>query len=135
MRHLLNTAPLPGLRQVLFWSSQEPQIPGHDYLASRFAAAIYLRNTDLRNDFMGASALHQDDLALLQLVRAMPEGLVLLTRDPQLRERLVSEGYSAADMDRLTIDTITEPVAESSASYRSYDITPRGLLPSIFRTR
>jgi len=135
MHHLLVTSPPPDLTQVLFWGSLEPQIYGHDYLASRFAAAIYLRNTDLRNDFMAASAFHQDDLAMLDMLRASPDPLLIITRDASLRERLMAQGYTPADMDRITIDMLAEPLTESSGSSLNFDISPRGLLPSLFRPR
>jgi hypothetical protein len=134
MHHLLVTAPPGDPRQVLFWGD-EPQ--HDDYFASRFAAGIYLRNSDLRNDFVAVSYVHQDDRQLLQLLRQSRDGLWLITRNPRLRERLMGAGFSPADLDRLIIDTITEPKGGAAVieRARSYDISPRGLFPSLFRVR
>lgn len=130
--HYLLVAKAPGdARQVLFWGDQ-PQV--FDYLSSRFAAGLFLRNTDERNDFMASNAYKQDDGKLLQLLHASRDGLWLITRDPNLRDRLSAAGFSQADLDRLVIDTVTEPLGGPSGR-RSYDISPRGLLPSLFRPR
>jgi len=134
MHYLLGAAPPGDSRQVLLWSDK----PQHDdYLGSRVAAALFLRNTDLRNNFVGVNAFIEDDQRLLQFLRASPYDLWIITRDPSLRLRLMAGGYSAADLNRIVIDTITEPEAETSSGVRlrSYDFSTRGLLPSLFRLR
>jgi hypothetical protein len=134
MHHILVTPPPQDARQVLFWGD-EPQVD--DYFASRFAAGITLRDSEFRSHFMAISYVDQQDPRLLQVLRASPDGLWLITRNPHLRERLAAAGFSPADLDRLIIDTITEPRGSDAviARARSVDISPRGLFPSLFRVR
>lgn len=133
-QHLLENSGSPDQRQVLFWSDDSPI---SDYLASRFAAAIYLRNTSARNDLTAVSAFAQDDRKLLILLRVTPGGIRLLTRNRNLRARLVAEGYTSADLDRLVIDVVTEPPTgpREGLAQRSYDISARALLPGLFHPR
>jgi hypothetical protein len=134
LKHLLATAPPPDLKQVLFWGDGDHTILV--YLGSRFAAAIYLRDNDVRNDFMAYKAPNQDDRQLLQLLRETPSGLRLLTRNPHLRQRLVAAGFTPADMQRVVIDTITEPTGgPSTAPRRGYDFSAPSLFPGLFRRR
>ncbi len=132
MQHILVTPPPGDSRQVLFWADQPPV---YDYLSSRFAAAIYLRNTDRRNDFMANNAYQPDDEQLLTLLHDSPNGLWLITRNPLLRDRLAGAGFAPADLDHVLIDTVTEPPDGSTAHRRSWDISPRGLFPGLFRAR
>jgi hypothetical protein len=134
LKHVLATAPPPDQKQVLFWGDGDHTILV--YLGARFAAAIYMRNDDPRNNFMAYSAPSQNDRELLQLLRETPAGLRLLTRNPHLRERLVASGFTPADMQKVVIDTITEPAGGAPAApHRSYDISAPALLPGLFRQR
>ena len=113
----------------LVWNSAPDPI--YDYYASRIAAALSLRESRARFDLIVGNVFAQDPGSLLGFVRVSPDGVRIVTRDPDLAVRLRQGGFDAADLDRLDIEVV-HGALDNGPSRHGTDIALRSLLTRLF---